>query len=238
MASQPGKSQYIPLLHLPASQPDDIADNEPSSPRLEARVNDPLHKLPTDEYSATPSSRRSSSASRISFASSQAQDQASRPFKQFLEKMKRLAIRFDLKTTRWLRGSRYYGWRMGVLCGCCMTGLVLLCNVAVVVIGATAHAGYKDGIADLVSGGAPDMSRLSTVFHLLINAGSTLLLGASNYTMQVMCSPTRHDLDIAHADGKWLDVGLLSFRNLRAIPRTRAALWLVLALSSIPLHLL
>ncbi|KAL1603665.1 hypothetical protein SLS60_005253 [Paraconiothyrium brasiliense] len=35
----------------------------------------------------------------------------------------------------------------------------------------------------------------------------------------------------------WVDIGMLSFRNLKAIPRKRAALALVLAFSSIPLHL-
>jgi hypothetical protein len=238
MASQPGKLQYIPLSPLSVSQLDNAVGQKPGSPRLEARAADTLDNLPSDAYSPVSLRRRRSSASSISLASSQAQVQAGQPFKQVLARTKELTHKFDVITTRWLRGSRYCGWRMGVLCGSCMTSFVLLCNVAIVIVGAIRNGGYQNGIADLVSGGAPYISNLSTIFHLLINAGSTMLLGASNYTMQVMCSPTRHDIDVAHARGQWLDVGLLSFRNLRAIPRTRAALWLVLALSSIPLHLL
>ncbi|ORX97055.1 hypothetical protein BCR34DRAFT_497227, partial [Clohesyomyces aquaticus] len=92
-------------------------------------------------------------------------------------------------------------------------------------------------IADLMYGEAAYISRSSTVFHLFINAGSTILLSASNYTMQVLCSPSREDIDIAHTKGSWLDVGLLSLRNLRSIPRRRAVMWFILAVSSIPLHL-
>lgn len=128
---------------------------------------------------------------------------------------------------------------MGLLFGTCMSSFVLCCNVAIVIIGAVIHSGYRQGdhIADLMYGRAPIISRWSTVLHLLINVASTVLLGASNYTMQVLCSPTRLDINKAHTTSNWLDVGLLSFRNLRAIPRKRAALSLILAFSSIPLHL-
>ncbi|KAL8743097.1 MAG: hypothetical protein Q9184_008155, partial [Pyrenodesmia sp. 2 TL-2023] len=49
--------------------------------------------------------------------------------------------------------------------------------------------------------------------------------------------PTRQDIDRAHARHVWLNVGVQSVRNLLRISRTRALLWLLLALSSIPLHL-
>lgn len=56
--------------------------------------------------------------------------------------------------------------------------------------------------------------------------------------MQVLNAPTRQEMDRAHATGQWLDVGILSVHNLRKISRNRAALCLVLAASSLPLHLL
>jgi hypothetical protein len=62
-------------------------------------------------------------------------------------------------------------------------------------------------------------------------------LASSNYTMQVMSSPTRKEIDGAHIRGEWLDVGLLSPRNFRFISRRRAGLCFMLAISSIPLHL-
>ncbi|KAF2108210.1 hypothetical protein BDV96DRAFT_285358 [Lophiotrema nucula] len=81
------------------------------------------------------------------------------------------------------------------------------------------------------------LSRISVGIHLLINALSTILLAASNYTMQVLSSPTRGDLDKAHRSGKWFDIGVLSSRNLSTIPGRRLLLCIVLGFSSIPLHL-
>jgi hypothetical protein len=137
------------------------------------------------------------------------------------------------------RRSRFHGWRMGVLFGCLMSAFVLCCNIALIVVGATSKSGFdREGISTIIEGDEALVSRWNTALHVLINALSTMLLSTSNYTMQVLSSPTREDVDHAHARGHWLDIGLLSTRNLRAIPRARAILWLVLASSSIPLHLL
>lgn len=72
---------------------------------------------------------------------------------------------------------------------------------------------------------------------LAINILSSLLLGASNNCAQLLSSPTRHDIDKAHAKGKWLDIGVPSVRNLGHISGWRVLLWALLFLSSIPLHL-
>ncbi|EXJ70327.1 uncharacterized protein A1O5_06395 [Cladophialophora psammophila CBS 110553] len=73
--------------------------------------------------------------------------------------------------------------------------------------------------------------------HLLINLLSTILLSGSNYCMQSLSAPTRSDINSAHSSGRWLDIGVLSIRNLRWISRKRLLLWLLLGLSSLPLHL-
>lgn len=192
--------------------------------------------------------RQDSQDSSISVASSQNrkivpdQDRSSLPennlvervVKRFFESVERSNTRFN----NWSRQTRFYGWRMGVLLGCCMSAFVLCFNIGLAIYGSTTDSGYQGGIADLKVGSAQDMSRWGTIFHLCINAFSTMLLAASNYTMQVLSSPTRDDLDKIHRKGQWFDVGILSFRNLKRIPRQRAALSLVLAFSSIPLHLL
>lgn len=128
---------------------------------------------------------------------------------------------------------------MGVFFNCVMSFFVLCCNVAIIVVGATGQSGYNaNGISNMIAGDEATISRWNTALHILINALSTILLAGSNYTMQVLNSPTRKDVDAAHARGQWLDVGILSPRNLRRLPRKRAVLWYTLALSSIPLHLL
>ncbi|KAF2818378.1 hypothetical protein CC86DRAFT_472899 [Ophiobolus disseminans] len=142
----------------------------------------------------------------------------------------------DLRLTQRLRRSRFHGWRMGVLIGCCMSTLVLGCNIAMIVIGAV--SGFdNDGVADLITGDETKITRWNTALHILINTLSTVLLAGSNYTMQVLSSPTRGDIDKAHARNQWLEVGILSPRNMRSLPRRRRYLCLLLSLSSIPLHL-
>lgn len=72
---------------------------------------------------------------------------------------------------------------------------------------------------------------------LAINILSTLLLGASNHTAQLLTAPARKDLDLQHARGAWLDIGVSSVRNLRYLPRWRTVVWATLVLSTVPLHL-
>ena len=73
---------------------------------------------------------------------------------------------------------------------------------------------------------------------LVINILSTLLLGASNHAAQLLCAPTRGDIDSQHARGYWLDIGVSSVRNLRYLPRWRTVIWMTLLFSTVPLHLL
>jgi hypothetical protein len=55
--------------------------------------------------------------------------------------------------------------------------------------------------------------------------------------MQILCAPTRDEIDVAHKKDRWLEIGLMSFRNLSHINTRRALIWWSLAISSAPLHL-
>lgn len=115
--------------------------------------------------------------------------------------------------------------------------IVLPLNVSLT-IWLRARHGFEDGISFLFQGSYRSISGTSTALHLIINILSTLLLGASNYTMQVLSSPTRKEVDLAHARGKWLDIGIPSIKNLRSISWKRIIMVSLLGLSSIPLHLM
>lgn len=67
------------------------------------------------------------------------------------------------------------------------------------------------------------VSRLSTGLPVFINLLSTVLLTSSNYAMQILCAPTREEIDHAHRDGKLLEIGLTSICNLRHIDKKRTA---------------
>jgi len=114
---------------------------------------------------------------------------------------------------------------------------VLLLNITCAIVAAAAGNPQR-GIATAYTSDCKVASRWTTGLNLLINVLSSLLLGASSYCMQRLVAPTRREIDKAHAKGKWLDVGVLSLRNLSYIHKNRLILWILLALSSIPLHFL
>lgn len=63
------------------------------------------------------------------------------------------------------------------------------------------------------------------MIDLAINVLSSLLLGTSNYASQILCAPSRNDLNREHSRGRWLDVGVSSIRNLRRLPVWHAAIF-------------
>ncbi|KUJ17807.1 uncharacterized protein LY89DRAFT_733629 [Mollisia scopiformis] len=134
-------------------------------------------------------------------------------------------------------GGRWKGWRAGLfLCVLVVTGALIL-NIAVTVWAASAF-GLSGGIGTIHVGTCGTIKTTGRWLHIGINVLSTIMLGASNYCMQCLCSPTRQEVGIAHANRQWLDIGIQSFRNLAQIKRSRMVLWLFLAGSSIPLHLM
>lgn len=137
------------------------------------------------------------------------------------------------RATTWR--TRFSGWRGGALVCIAIVSLVLLLNVVLAIITATAWA-TKEGVSTAYMGDCAVASRTTTALHLLINLLSSLLLGASNYCMQRLVAPTRKEIDEAHAKKKWLDIGVPSVRNLASISRGRLAIWVLLGVSSVPLH--
>lgn len=105
-------------------------------------------------------------------------------------------------------------------------------------IWASRHYGVQDGLGTIREGSCSETKNLAMWIHLGINVLSTLLLGASNYTMQCLASPTREDINRAHGQSVWLDIGTPSIRNLLRISRSRISLWWLVAISSVPLHLM
>lgn len=132
------------------------------------------------------------------------------------------------------------GWRFGALLAVIMSSCVLTINVTVAILSWvwTRHRGYTSNIAPIYTGKCTTVDNLGLVVHLGINIVSTLLLGASNYCMQIVCAPTRRDIDRAHEKGAWLDIGVQSISNLKHIKKAKLYAWLTLGLSSVPLHLM
>jgi hypothetical protein len=134
--------------------------------------------------------------------------------------------------------DRFQGWRFGVLLWTSSTCVVLVINICLAIWALAQHGWGQDGQPVLYEGKCGTSSKLSTGFHLLINAMSTALLCASSYCMQCLSAPTRQELNEAHKRQSWMDIGVLSPRNMRSISKSRRTRWLILGLSTIPLHLL
>lgn len=133
-------------------------------------------------------------------------------------------------------------WKDGVRF-CALSGsVVFLMNTIFLLVG-EGRAGFPSfssnaGKRVLYDGQCETTKKINIGVHLLINILSTILLGASNYCMQCMSAPTRSEAEQAHARFRWVDVGVPSIRNLSKIRGLRVVLWLLLGLSSLPLHLL
>lgn len=67
-----------------------------------------------------------------------------------------------------------------------------------------------------------------SALHVLTNGLNSILLSASNYSMQCATAPTRTECDRAHARGDWLDIGVPSVRNLFKIAWQRRIMWALL----------
>jgi hypothetical protein len=134
--------------------------------------------------------------------------------------------------------DRFRGWRFGVLACAVSSCVVLALNVSMSTWVLARYGWGKKGQPILHEGKCDTVSNMSTGIHILINSLSTVLLCASSYCMQCLSAPTRKELDLAHSKQSWLDIGVLSPRNLEALPKSRKMRWLILGLSTIALHLL
>lgn len=134
-------------------------------------------------------------------------------------------------------GSPFRGWRKAVVLAAVITGVVLLCNIIFAIVGGIKFPATSS-VGTIYVGDCALVKRWDTALHLAINLLSTSLLAASSFTMQCLCSPTRSEVDAAHAKGNSLDIGLPSVKNLFQLKAWKGILWLSLCMSTLPLHLL
>ena len=121
----------------------------------------------------------------------------------------------------------------------CAAAVTFLINFIFTIWAATRVKNVVDGVGVLQDHAkCAEIKSLNTGAHVLINALSAVMLAGSNFCMQCLSAPTRKQVDRAHRSGRWLDIGVTSVRNLFRVGWRNFGLWLVLGLSSVPLHLL
>lgn len=139
----------------------------------------------------------------------------------------------------WKKRSKFKSWKVAVLINSAIAAAVLLAN-CILTIWASLHFGFDRGSGNgaAYDGDCDTVAAWSRWLHVVVNVLSTMLLGASSYAMQCATAPTRSECDRAHARGDWFDIGVMSVRNLTRLGWRRPLIWCLLALSSIPIHLL
>lgn len=133
------------------------------------------------------------------------------------------------------------GWRGAALLNTALISFVtILLAILFFVSVFSAGGGWSssNGTSRLFTGRCDRASDLNTALHVLLNIIATAILASSNFFMQVLAAPTRREVDKAHARGRWLEIGVQSLHNVRSIPTMNSVLWLLLALSTVPLHLI
>lgn len=128
-------------------------------------------------------------------------------------------------------------WRFTVASGALAAVVIMLINIITLAVVCAKYPMENNQVSFFV--GSCDTTRTVTIIaHLIINILSTILLAYSNYSMQCMNSPTRNEVDAAHSKQKWLNIGTPSIRNLFLVSKSKTLLWLILGLTSFPLHML
>ena len=116
--------------------------------------------------------------------------------------------------------------------------VVLITNFVLAIVASAKHGYNITPMVVLFEGKCARINTMDIYFQVGIFILSNLLLGASALCMQVLAAPTRQEVEAAHRRGKWLDIGVSSWRNLRRISGHKQILWWCLGTTSIPLHLM
>lgn len=127
------------------------------------------------------------------------------------------------------------GWRGGCIINCIITGLIVLVTVISFVV---AIATERNGETRIFQGSCANSQKFSLGVHAAMSLVSMVILVAANYGFQILTSPTRVEVDMAHDAGKWLDIGVPSFRNMLSIARTRAIVAAVLLTSAVSVQVM
>lgn len=118
------------------------------------------------------------------------------------------------------------------------SSFTVLCINLIVLMVYKAKGAQWSGLVTTFEGSCSLVSTYNIFAHVAVNILSTLLFGASNTCMQLLSAPSREEINECHKNEVWLDVGIQSFRNLRHLRKTKTAILFLLAISSLPLHLM
>lgn len=135
------------------------------------------------------------------------------------------------------RGPRLAGWKAGVATNALVSfGILVLGAVALTL--AVSRSSLPGGEAPIYTGSCARARQIHLGLRALVGVLAVALLAAANYAFQVLSSPTRLEVEMAHGKGRWLDVGVPSVRNLRRVSRGRVLMVVGVLLASFSIQVL
>ncbi|KAM7184481.1 hypothetical protein V8F33_012942 [Rhypophila sp. PSN 637] len=137
--------------------------------------------------------------------------------------------------------ARLQGWQGALKILCALSWVLVIPNLVISSV-LSARGGLQEWVPTTVmikQGNCDDIGRDDLWIHLAMNIVTTVLMAATSFAMQAWMSPTRADVDRIHAQGKTVDIGVLSLRNIlsgRIRPR-RLFVAIFMLIAALPLHL-
>jgi len=129
------------------------------------------------------------------------------------------------------------GWRASVVV-IVATMFVLLIAAFMCLAVVISGEGRSDGRWAIFQGSCEAAARVDWGLHAIINIVAMIFFSGANYVFQALTSPTRDEVNAAHVRGRWLDIGIPSFRNLKYIGRRRAAVASVALSAAFATHIM
>lgn len=115
------------------------------------------------------------------------------------------------------------GWRGGVALNILLAGVILIAMVVCIVLAAVKGKIAGDDTV-IQTGSCGRIMGIDQAVQVIANVLGIFFIAGASYVTQVLVSPTRDEVDAAHAKHRWLDIGVPSLRNLTAVSVDRAIL--------------
>ncbi|KAL0942169.1 uncharacterized protein CTRU02_200054 [Colletotrichum truncatum] len=124
------------------------------------------------------------------------------------------------------------GWRAGIALNI-VIGFVILIVAIVCLVLALVVVGMIRGESKLFGGSCSKSEDIKIGLFVAINVITIILLATANYVFQVLSSPTRIEIEMAHDAHRWVDIGVPSLRNLRFVSNPRVVLTVIIMLAAV-----
>uniref|UniRef100_L2GAD5 DUF6536 domain-containing protein n=1 Tax=Colletotrichum fructicola (strain Nara gc5) TaxID=1213859 RepID=L2GAD5_COLFN len=124
------------------------------------------------------------------------------------------------------------GWRAGIAVNI-VIGFIILIVAIVCLVLALVVVGMVRGESRVYEGSCSKADEIKIGLSVAINVIVIILLATANYFFQVLSSPTRTEVEMAHEEHRWLHIGVPSFRNLRFISKPRVVMAVIIMMTAV-----